>query len=421
MNFNLKLLLIPIVLFIIGANYAWLNPYPENKVYKTTDIPFFWQFNPDAGVEIVSGAYFPEAYKMYKDRINRPTYPILVNSLGKVAKFVLKPFKNLSQLESAGAGYILLKILIFLLGAFICFNVLNNFLNEQLSLFGGFLIFFSSFSIDSFATFHTYELQFISPIIFIFLLLKLKSSYSIYKNILFSIIVGILLLGRENYAIYLSILIYCGLNKQYLKVLISFISHLIPLGIYLIYLKIINIEYYNHEVTGYNQGNFLINLILDANYKELFLVTINSIYYFFKSIVIIFNVLLFIIIYNFKKLKKHRNLLIFSIIAGTLTYLQFLAVRNFSYSYLISDLTIFVVVLSFIELKKISKTKIVLITSLYLIVNILTLANFPLKSPHNFEFRNQKVLNQRKDMINNFDEYSDEDREKAKNGNLIQN
>ena len=42
MNFNLKLLLIPIVLFIIGANYAWLNPYPENKVYKTTDIPFFW-------------------------------------------------------------------------------------------------------------------------------------------------------------------------------------------------------------------------------------------------------------------------------------------------------------------------------------------------------------------------------------------
>ena len=420
MNFNLKLLLIPIVLFIIGANYAWLNPYPENKVYKTTDIPFFWQFNPDAGVEIVSGAFFPEAYKMYKDRINRPTYPILVNFLGKVTKFVLKPFKNLSQLESAGAGYILLKILIFLLGAIICFNVLNNFLNERLSLFGCFLIFFTSFSIDSFATFHTYELQFISPIIFIFLLLKLKSSYSIYKNILFSIIVGILLLGRQNYAMYMSILIYCGLNRKYLKVLISFISHLIPVGIYLIYLKVINIEYYNHEVSGYNQGNFLINLIVGGNYKEFFIVIINSIYYFFKSIIIFFNVFLLLIVYNFKKLKKHRNFLTFFIISCSLTYLQFLAVKNFAYSYLISDLTIFVVVLSFIELKKISQKKIVLITGSYLIISIMALTNFPLKSPYNFEFRNQKVLNQRKDMINNFDKYSEEDRKKAKNGNLIE-
>ena len=95
MKFHKKLFLIPIILFIIGANYAWLNPHPEFKVYKTLDFPFFWQFNPDAGVEIISAAYFPEAFRMYKDRISRPTYPFLVNSIGYFSRIILKPFKKI--------------------------------------------------------------------------------------------------------------------------------------------------------------------------------------------------------------------------------------------------------------------------------------------------------------------------------------
>lgn len=104
MKFHKKLFLIPVLLFIIGANYAWLNPHPEYQVYKTLDFPFFWQFNPDAGVEIISAAYFPDAFKMYKDRINRPTYPLLVNSIATFIKLIIKPFYNVSSLEAAGGG-----------------------------------------------------------------------------------------------------------------------------------------------------------------------------------------------------------------------------------------------------------------------------------------------------------------------------
>ena len=73
------LLLLVTFCFIIAANYAWLNPHPDSKVYKTTqNIPFFWQYNADAGVEILSAAYFPKIFHTYKSRMDRPTYPIVV-------------------------------------------------------------------------------------------------------------------------------------------------------------------------------------------------------------------------------------------------------------------------------------------------------------------------------------------------------
>ena len=66
--------------------------------------------------------------------------------------------------------------------------------------------------------FHTQELQFITPTIIIYFYLNLANKYSHFKNIFFSVIVGILMLGKANYAIYLGFLSFSFLNKKFLEV-----------------------------------------------------------------------------------------------------------------------------------------------------------------------------------------------------------
>ena len=113
--------------------------------------------------------------------------------------------------------------------------MLKKYLNQNEILLTNLLIFFSIISIGNIAAFHTIELQFITPIIITFLFINITKKYSTTKNFLFSIIVGILMLGKPNYAIYLSILVFSIMNKKIIETIISFICHLIRY-LYIIYI-----------------------------------------------------------------------------------------------------------------------------------------------------------------------------------------
>ena len=107
-----------------------------------------------------------------------------------------------------------------------------------------FLIFFSIISIGNIAVFHTIELQFITPIfLFYFFFLNLINKYNISKNFLFSFIVGLLMLAKPNYAVYLSILVFSIINKRYIEAILSIIFHLIPFFLYLLFLNYLSLEY----------------------------------------------------------------------------------------------------------------------------------------------------------------------------------
>lgn len=406
----------------MGANYAWLNPQPKFKVYKTIEVPFFWQFNPDAGVEVISAAYFPEAFKMYKDRINRPSYPFVVNSIGNMIKFIISPIKKISAVEAAGIGYVLLKLLIFLLAGIISYNILENFLkNNYLSFLGVVLLYFHSFSIEAFATFHTYELQFISPIFFLSFYYSLSKNYSTRKNIIYSLIIGVLLLGRQNYAVYLSLLSLAIYEKQYLRSFISFLFHLVPFGLYLLFLNYNKIDYYNHEIQNYNQGFFILEYLKNYQFIDLIIEISKSVFHFIKSFATFFHIILLFLIFEIRKIKFNKKELFLIVVSIIFLYIQFLASRKYEINYMVSDIYILVIFYFLRSLKQNSflyKNKNLLIT-IFCIIGLFTITNFPLRNPYNFEFRNSDVLNQRKDMIENFDEYSDKDRKNARNGVLI--
>ena len=165
-------LIIILITFLISANIAWLNPAPDKESYQpNSKIPLFWQYNYDSGIEILTAAYFPKIFYKDSTRIDRPTYPILANLLGKFSCLTICPFYNLSELEKAGIGYILLKLFIFILALFLINELQINYLNNKEIYLSNFLIFFSIISIGNISLFHTIELQFITPIIVLFFFL----------------------------------------------------------------------------------------------------------------------------------------------------------------------------------------------------------------------------------------------------------
>ena len=157
---NFKYFGILVIVFLISANIAWLNPTgndPENpRLYKTHNkIPLFWQYNLDSGIEILTAAYFPKIFEINTTRIDRPTYPAVANSLGKLVSVLLKPFITLNNLERAGIGYIILKILIYSLSLILLKKFLTQYFDEKTTYLAIFFIYVNYHSIFYFTTFHT--------------------------------------------------------------------------------------------------------------------------------------------------------------------------------------------------------------------------------------------------------------------------
>ena len=164
-NFFKVIILIGII-FLISANLAWLNPQGgDRQVYKTHNkFPLFWQYNPDSGIEILTASYFPKIFYKNKTRIDRPTYPILANTLGKMVGFILSPFMSLNILEKTGIGYLILKLIIFTSSSIIFLKIIKFYFNSEISFLSLFFTYTTSFSIFYITAFHTSELQFITPI-----------------------------------------------------------------------------------------------------------------------------------------------------------------------------------------------------------------------------------------------------------------
>lgn len=408
---NFKGLIIILIAFLISSNIAWLNPAPGKESYQPNkDIPIFWQYNYDSGIEILTAAYFPKIF--YKDttRIDRPTYPIIANIIGKGACVIICQFYKLNELEKAGIGYIALKIIIFSLSLFLLNEILLNFLTKNEIFLTNLLIFFSVISIGNIATFHTIELQFITPIIVSFLFLNISNNYSLFKNICFSIIVGILMLGKPNYAIYLSILVFCFLNKRIIETLISFLCHLIPLLIYNFYLNSISLKF---TVTGIKQGQgtWLIAYLKENNIYEFIMHILVS---FYKYIYLIYDnysfwvILSFIGLYLFRK-KINLNFFIFLSIFIFFNWLQIFVSDRYK-TYMTSDLMIVVYPLAtvgfFYLLGKLKypKSKIVIINILFVYIvftNLMAYVNFPLIHPYNQPAKNSYLMNKKMNELTN--------------------
>ena len=410
-SINLKYFVVLLIVFLISANLAWLNPRSNDpdkpRLYKTHNtIPLFWQYNLDAGIEILTAAYFPKIFKKDNLRIDRPTYPALVNFFGKTTGLILKPFVNLNKLERAGIGYIILKILIYSSSIILARKILLNYFDEKTTFLAIFFTYANSHSIFYFTAFHTTELQFITPIFILFMFIYLIKNYSIIKNILFSIIVGILMLAKPNYATYLAVIIFLLYKKEWSIILISIFAHLIPIFLYISLMKYLDYNFQLKTATEFDQGSWLYEDLKNGNIYNVLKIAFLLIGEFFikillayKLIIIIFSIFGFLLKYSIDKIKT--DYLVFIGIFIFCTYFQMFVASRYVY-YMTYDISI--IIFSFAAFgiyqitnkfknSNVKKFSISIIMASYLIFNVVTFIQYPWVHPYNQVSKNSEALN----------------------------
>lgn len=373
------------LIFLISANIAWLNPNPEYVVKTHPTIPILWQYNGDSTVEFLSAAYFPQYYRIDKTRINRPGYPVVAHILGKTWGAISSPIYKMNDLMTGLLGYLTLKLIVYLSGAFTLYQIVKRWLPKEAALLSIPLVFFHPFSVLFSTTFHTSELQFISPFLLIYLWLNLSDSYSHKKNMIFSLLAGLLMLAKQNYAIYLAILVFSFFyHRRYKESILSFLVHLIPLGLWLLSLKLLSIPYYNHESAN-GLGVWLYQDLIFRNPLEILKVILGSVNLWLLAILGYFSVfaILALVAINKQEVKSklNRGMGIFATIFLSLSWLQTFAANRYN-SYMTADLSILIfplaafIIISIVDTFKLRKWLPVFL-GLYLSLGLLTIVKFP--------------------------------------------
>ncbi len=253
------LVLLVLLAFAVSALQCWLNPRPGFMPYlkPAPHVAFLWQYNSDSGFEMATARDFPFSLHHLQTRINRPLFPALVRGLSEVWYWLVRPLKKLSADQRTGAGYVSLKIFINLLFALAAFSLLRRYLGDDAALLAVGLMLMQKFVLFRISMYHTYDLEYATPVFVAFLLQRLCDRYSLRRNILYSLAVGLLLLGRQNYGAYLAALGFGAYLRRYKDVVVSGLAHLLPLGIWVLILWFMGLHYKNYEADVYNQGSWL--------------------------------------------------------------------------------------------------------------------------------------------------------------------
>ncbi len=367
---------------------AWLNPSHVYVIKTNEKVPLLWQYNGDAAVEFLSGAYFPSYYRIDKTRINRPAYPLMVKLIGSLYALVSYPIYHLSPLLSGMLGYITLKLIIYLSAAILLYNITKRYFPPNISLLAVFLLFLHPFSITFIGTFHTSELQFVNPILIIYLWLNLIDNYSSKKNIFSSLLIGILMLAKQNYAIYLAILAYSFfVLKRRRESLLSFVVHLIPLLAWFITLHYLHIPYHNQEAAD-GQVVWLLDLFRTLNPVLIAKSLLLAMSGWLLSLTSFFHILLLIALLSWTKVKEVFNTKekIFFLFFIGMALLQTVAAKRYA-PYMSADVAILIVPLaawglwSLVEQFNLRKY-VPFFLSAYLTLGLATLVTFPWQSPY---------------------------------------
>ena len=432
-----------LLVFLVSANIAWLNPWPDKESFRGIDsVPFMWQYNKAAGVEILSGAFFPGTFRTYTDRINRPTYPLAVNLLGRIIGFAVSPVVDLSPLERAGAGYVILKLLVFYLGAAATFRVLERWMDSGAALFGTLLTLFHAHSMEYAATFQTTELQVFTPVFIIWMALRIidcekscrgeASTTSwrpaalglrhLLRIVLWSIVVGVLMLAKQNYAVYLAVLLFAAYKGRWLDAGVSVLAHLFPLLVYLLFLRVVHIPYINHEAADYGQGVWMLDLFRQNPILSLTQV-LSSLWRMMVHLTGFFTVWLLVAagaLARRREIGLQRDHLVFIGLLFFGTWLQLFAAARY-YDYMVSDVAILIFGLSgWVAYRWIGTPRVrSFILAIWFAGNVLSFVHFPYVPPYLQPARSTEVLENRLEMVENPDTYTDAERAQSHGGVIL--
>jgi len=381
-------IVIILIIFILSANLAWINPDTRGAI-KVLSVPLFWQYDVDAILELGTANYFPDIFKELPARVTRPLYPFIVNTLGNLLNFI-SPIK-FDFIYFIVFSYFFMKLCFFTLAA-ICLIKICSYLNladKNIKIIL-LIVFLNSILLKSITTFHTTELQILLPIISTYIyILFLEKKINI---LFFGLFLGTLFLSKNNYAIILTIFLHMIYFKKFKDSIVFLLLFCIPTILWtMFYQNYLNIDYsMTKEANVYGWYSFRIsNLIL---YFKDFLTCIIT---FIKSYYIFF---LIIIIYLTKidLTKINKKFTIFFVLLTFSTIIQMIVSNKMHSIYMTKDTYFIYAIILGVIIYKISnnflsitfnKINFLIFGLIVLFNSIVSLANFPLIHPDE-----QKVL-----------------------------
>ncbi|MBF0369333.1 MAG: hypothetical protein HQL52_07760 [Magnetococcales bacterium] len=295
--FSLHRIVLPLLLLlvaVISTNLAWLNPTPGEppSMRPLPRIPFMWQYdNSDAPNNFQAAARFPEYFRQSPARVERPATLLVVNLIAETYHTLASPFYAFSpfptinlkgeksyayahvltmgeglQVVTTLLGYLTLKLLLFGMGMVAAFQLFSRYVERTTALAGVWILFFHPFSLYSFSLFPVMDLEFITPIYIAWFLMRITDLEQLgrpaTKTVLgYSVLVGILMLAKPNYAAYVAALGFGFFHGRFRWVFLSAGVHLLPLLLWLGYIDLIDIPYFSKAVTTHGQGVWMVQLL----------------------------------------------------------------------------------------------------------------------------------------------------------------
>lgn len=281
-NFEKKKNIILTFLLLIGVQffYSFLFPsYPENNYWKTVaDLNFYnghtfggfdnsfikkvypliknYHMNLDGGGYLLLAHNFPQYYFLGNYTfLNRPLYPILVNLVAKPLHFISSSY-SLTFVAGLLVNFALLFFTVYLFYLF-----LQKFVSFKTAFFSSILLIFSPFAHVWLIQPETNIFGLFTIILSLYLLQNYVAGSSLKKLVIFSLIFGLLLLGKKIFAISFFILFLALIFKRYKEGAIFLFLHLFPLVLWGLWTKYVwHLSFYIDEVSQWGYGVWLLNI-----------------------------------------------------------------------------------------------------------------------------------------------------------------
>lgn len=251
--------------FQMANNYKGhsLDSFDQKLLNRIKDVIADYHFVCDGGGMVILAHDFPADY--FRGRllfVNRPLYPFLVNLLSR--PFHL--FSNSFSMTFAAA--ILANLLLFFVAVLMFFILVKKIFSERVALWSAILLIFSPFA-------HSWLIQPEANVLGVFsLMLSLFLLYNYiivpkrWKLVVYSLVVGILMLGKMNLAIGLFILLIALWHRKFKEAAIFIVFQFIPLVLWYVVVKWFwGLGFGMQEVSNFGVGIWILEMAKRPAYQ----------------------------------------------------------------------------------------------------------------------------------------------------------
>jgi 4-amino-4-deoxy-L-arabinose transferase-like glycosyltransferase len=267
-----------------------------------------YRLNSDIGHYLELARNFSPEYFSGSPFLERPLYSFLIFAVSLPLRLFTEASYGLIF-----ALAIAINLALMIIGVLMFFSILERLFSRKVAWISSILLIFSPFVHNYLNQPLAEALMAFSVVLSAYLLVNYVQRPSNARLVVFSFIIGVLMLGKMFFAISIFFLILAIFKRRYREGAIFFSVHLIPFVLWYFFItKIWGISYYSHQVGDWQMGIWVFQMFSWSwaeIYRTLFNVLpdfINALFFSFLLLPVIFSVI------GMKELpSKNRNVIYF--------------------------------------------------------------------------------------------------------------